>query len=52
MNKKVNAEKPKEYNIDSFDKLINVANAENIDRLSIDLLQPFHGGNFGNVSTI
>jgi len=31
-------EKPKEYHIDSFNKLVNVANKENIERLSIDLI--------------
>lgn len=30
--------KPKEYNIDSLEKLVNVANKENIERISIDLL--------------
>jgi len=29
------------YDINTFDKLINVANSENIDRLSVDLLQWF-----------
>ena len=30
--------KPKEYNIDSFDKLINVANSNNIQNLASDLV--------------
>tara|TARA_R110000822_G_scaffold127454_1_gene262952 strand:- start:12096 stop:12386 length:291 start_codon:yes stop_codon:yes gene_type:complete len=34
-----NTEKPKEYNINSFDKLLNVINEENFDILSIDLIQ-------------
>ena len=33
--------KAKEYHIDSFDKLFNVATPENIDRLSIDLFKWF-----------
>jgi hypothetical protein len=29
--------KPKEYRIDSFERLINVATPENVDRLAVDL---------------
>ena len=31
-------EKPKEYYIDSLDKLVNLANSENYERLSMDFL--------------
>jgi hypothetical protein len=30
-------ETPKRYEIDSFDKLLNVANKENVERLAVDL---------------
>lgn len=30
--------KPKEYNIDSFEKLINVVNSKNVQNLSSDLI--------------
>ena len=31
-------EEPKRYEIDTFEKLVNVANMENIERLTIDFL--------------
>jgi len=30
--------KPKQYHIDTFEKLVNVINSENIDKISIDFL--------------
>lgn len=38
MSKKETNTKPKRYEINSLDKLLNVANKENINRLSIDFL--------------